>query len=116
MSDAGRLRVTVDGKALLEDEARAFWQRFSAWMEEHASDLGGFARSEGLASVHPEMHGGAPTLVASRTAPQKAYTTAPKKSAGPAHGPKPSQSPKKGSSGPKGTGDPAGSKPGPRRR
>ena len=78
----------MDGKPLLEDEARAFWQRFSAWMEEHAGDLAGFARAEGVASVHPEMHGGAPVLVASRTAPQKAYTTAPKKPAAPAPGPR----------------------------
>ena len=97
MSDSGRLRVTVDGKPLPEDEARAFWHRFSAWMEEHAGDLAGFARTEGIASVHPEMHGGAPVLVASRTAPQKAYTTAPKKPTGATPGPRPPQgAPKKG--------------------
>jgi hypothetical protein len=81
VSDAGRLRVTVDGEPMPEDEGRAFWKRFSAWMEEHASDLAGFARAEGLASVHPEMHGGAAVLVASRTAAQKAYASAPKRDA-----------------------------------
>jgi hypothetical protein len=81
MSDAGRLRVVVDGKPLPDDEARAFWERFSAWMEEHAGDLAGFARAESLASVHPEMHGGAPVLVGSRTAAQKAYASAPKRDA-----------------------------------
>ena len=73
------LRVLLDGKPLATEEGLAFWKRFSAWMEEHPSDLQGFAKSEGLASVTPEMHSGAPVLVASRTAPQKPYTTAPKK-------------------------------------
>jgi hypothetical protein len=71
------LRVVVDGAAMPEEPARAFWARFSAWMEEHRGDLGGFARAEGLASVHPEMHGGEPVLVASRTTAQAAYASAP---------------------------------------
>jgi len=70
------LRVLIDGLPLGDPEARALWQRFSAWMEEHAADLAGFARSEGFASVHPELHGGEPVLVASRTAPQKPYANA----------------------------------------
>lgn len=69
-------RVLVDGQALPTEEAIAFWKRFSAWMDEHPGDLAGFARTEGLSSVTPEMHSGAPVLVASRTAPQKPYTTA----------------------------------------
>jgi hypothetical protein len=73
------LRVLVDGKALPTEEAIAFWKRFSAWMDEHPGDLGGFASTEGLTSVVPEMQAGAPVLVASRTAPQKPYTTAPTK-------------------------------------
>ena len=73
------LRVLVDGQALPPDEAIAFWKRFSAWMEEHPGDLAGFAKQEQLSSVQPEMHGGAPVLVASRTATQKPYTSAPKK-------------------------------------
>jgi hypothetical protein len=73
------LRVLVDGKALPTEEAIAFWKRFSTWMDEHPGDLAGFAETEGLTSVTPEMHEGAPVLVASRTAPQKPYTTAPKK-------------------------------------
>ncbi len=71
------LRVLVDGAALPEADAKAMWQRFSAWMDEHKGDLGGFARAEGLASVHPELHGGEPVLVASRTATQRPYTSAP---------------------------------------
>jgi hypothetical protein len=73
------LQVIVDGKAMPAEEGIAFWKRFSVWMDEHPSDLAGFAKSEGLASVHPEMHAGAPVLIASRAAPQRPYTSAPKK-------------------------------------
>ena len=76
------LRVVVDGQPMPAEEAIAFWKRFSTWMDEHEGDLGGFAKSEGFASVHPEMHSGAPVLVASRTAAQTAYTTAPKRTEG----------------------------------
>jgi hypothetical protein len=69
----------VDGTPLPDVEALAFWKRFSAWMEEHRGDLPGFARAEGFASVHPEMHGGEPVLVASRTEPQRPYVPAPKR-------------------------------------
>jgi hypothetical protein len=75
------LQVLVDGAPLADDAARAFWRRYSAWMDEHAGDLAGFAKSEGLASVHPEMHGGAPVLVASHSAPQRAYSSAPRRPA-----------------------------------
>jgi hypothetical protein len=71
------LRVLVDGTPLAEPESRALWQRFSAWMEQHAGDLGGFAQAEGFASVHPELHDGEPVLVASRSAPQRPYASAP---------------------------------------
>jgi hypothetical protein len=71
------LRVVVDAAPLPDEEARAFWKRFSDWMEEHRGDLAGFAQAEGLASVHPEMHGGTPVLVASHTAKQRPYATAP---------------------------------------
>jgi len=67
------LRVLIDGKPLPEDDARAFWQRFSEWMDAHRGDLAGFAHREGLASVHPELDAGHPVLVASRTAPQRPY-------------------------------------------
>jgi hypothetical protein len=70
------LGVLLDGTPMPEAEARPLWQRFSAWMEEHEGDLAGFARSEGFASVHPEVHAGEPVLVVSKTAPQKAYATA----------------------------------------
>ena len=73
------LRVLIDGEALPSEEGIAFWKRFSLWMDEHPGDLAGFAETEGLSSVVPEMHSGAPVLVASRTAPQKPYTSAPKK-------------------------------------
>lgn len=67
------LAVLVDGVAMVEPDAAAMWKRFSAHMEEHKGDLAGFAAKEGFASVHPSMQGGKPILVASRTAPQKAY-------------------------------------------
>jgi hypothetical protein len=73
------LRVLVDGEALPSEESIAFWKRFSTWMDEHPGDLAGFAATEGLKSVVPEMHSGAPVLVASRSIPQKPYTSAPKK-------------------------------------
>jgi hypothetical protein len=71
------LRVLVDGEPLPDADARAFWKRFSEWMEEKRGDLAGFARSEGLASVHPELHESGPVLVASRTGAQVPYETAP---------------------------------------
>lgn len=76
-SQAGRLAVLLDGDELPEEEARAFWGRFSAWMDANKGDLGGFAKSEGLASVHPTMQANRAVLVASRSAAQRAYTNAP---------------------------------------
>ncbi len=70
------LRVLVDGVALPDDDARALWKRFSAWMEEHPGDLAGFAEGEGLTSIQPEMHAGLPVLSASRTKPQGPYEDA----------------------------------------
>ena len=75
------LRVLVDGVALPDAEAVAFWRRFSVWMDAHPGDLGGFAKTESLSSVQPEMHDGTPVLVASRSAPQAPYRSAPKKKA-----------------------------------
>lgn len=70
------LAVVVDGTKLPEAEGRAFWERFSAYMEAHRGDLAGFAKNEGFASVHPEMGKDGAVLVASKTATQKAYATA----------------------------------------
>jgi hypothetical protein len=71
------LVVVVDGELMDEALAKAFWQRFSAYMDEHKGDLGGFAALEGLASVHPELRDGRPALVASRQAAQRPYANAP---------------------------------------
>jgi len=77
MTGAGRrLAVVVDGVPLPDAEARAFWERFSAWMEEHRGDLAGFAAAEGFSSVHPGIDGGCPVLQVSRTAPQRPYSPA----------------------------------------
>jgi hypothetical protein len=72
------LVVLVDGKPMDAEEARAFWQRFSDWMEEHRGDLSGFARKEGYASVHPGVEKGAPVLRASKSTPQRPYAPAKK--------------------------------------
>lgn len=71
-----RLAVFIDGAPLPPEEGRAFWQRFSDHMEAHRGDLAGFAASEKLASVHPEVRGGEPVLVGSKTAVQRPYTNA----------------------------------------
>jgi hypothetical protein len=68
-----KLEVLVDGVALPEEEARAFWKRFSDHMETNKGDLAGFAKAEGLASVHPAMGPEGARLVASRSAPQRPY-------------------------------------------
>ncbi|MDB4937881.1 MAG: hypothetical protein JWP87_4853 [Labilithrix sp.] len=68
-----RLSVLVDGAPMAEAEALAFWDRFSAWMEEHRGDLAGFAAQEGFASVHPGVDGDRPVLRASKTAGQRPY-------------------------------------------
>ena len=70
------LSVVVDGVRMKEDEARAFWARFSDHMEKNKGDLGGFAKAEGYASVRPTMTPSGPELVVSRTAPQQPYTKA----------------------------------------
>lgn len=73
------LAVLVDTVALPEAEAQAFWKRYSDWMQHHPGDLEGFAKAEGLATVHPEMHHGRAVLVASHTGTQRPYGPAPKK-------------------------------------
>lgn len=77
MPIARALSVIIDGTPLPDDEARDMWNRFSAHMEENRGDLAGFAKKEGFASVHPEVGGGRAVLVISRSAPQRAYTSAP---------------------------------------
>lgn len=58
-----QLAVLVDGQTLPEDEARALWKDFSHYMDEHRSDLAGFARSRGWTSVSPEHRAGQAVLV-----------------------------------------------------
>ena len=70
---SGGLGVVVDGQPMPAAEARDFWARFSAYMEEHKGDLAGFAKQEGFASVHPAMKDGAAVLLASRTSAQRPY-------------------------------------------
>ena len=67
------LQVYVDGAPMPETDARAFWQRFSDWMEANKGDLAGFAVQEGFASVHPGVENGRPVLYASKSESQRAY-------------------------------------------
>jgi len=68
-----KLGALVDGTPLPEAEAHALWDRFSAWMEEHRGDLGGFAALEGFASIQPGVDGDRPVLRVSRSAAQNPY-------------------------------------------
>ena len=76
------LGVFIDGEPMPPNEARAFWARFSAYMEEHKGDLAGFATQEGFASVHPSMKDGQAVLLASRSATQRAYAAVDKGASG----------------------------------
>lgn len=60
---SGRLAAIVDGKELKEPEARALWQEFSAYLDEHQLDFKGFAAVKGWTSVKPEHKGGRAVLI-----------------------------------------------------
>jgi len=70
------LRVLIDGVALPVEEARAFWSRFSDYMEDHKGDLAGFAKQEGLMSVRPATSAEGALLIGSRSEQQKPYANA----------------------------------------
>ncbi|MEO7112077.1 MAG: hypothetical protein ABI183_16660 [Polyangiaceae bacterium] len=72
MSDRPLL-ARMDGELLPEKDARDLWARFSAHMEEHRGDLGGFAKAEGLTSIRPSVEDGAAILLASHTETQAPY-------------------------------------------
>ena len=61
-----RLAVEIDGAALSDDEARAIWEAFSAWMDDHRGDMAGFARERGYASVEPTYRRGRAVLIVRR--------------------------------------------------
>jgi hypothetical protein len=69
-----QLRVLIDGQPMPDEDARAFWKRFSDHMETNRGDLAGFAKAEGYASVHPGLGSDGPELHVSRSATQRAYT------------------------------------------
>ena len=71
-----KLIVIVDGTPMPDEEARAFWTRFSDHMEKNKGDLAGFAKAEGFASVRPAMGPQGAQLVVSRTAKQEPYGNA----------------------------------------
>ena len=70
------LEVLVDGVPMPPEDARAFWQRFSAHMDANKGDLAGFAAKEGYASVVPETGRTGARLRVSRTAQQAPYANA----------------------------------------
>ena len=72
--------MKIDGEWLIDAEARAFWDRFSVYMEAHRGDLAGFAKREGFASVHPSTEAGGAVLLVSRTEPQRPYAPVREKS------------------------------------
>ena len=76
MKAGAKLTVRVDGVVMADEDARAFWARFSEHMETNKGDLAGFARAEGFASVRPTLGPDGPELVVSRTAPQQPYARA----------------------------------------
>jgi hypothetical protein len=67
------LLVRIDGALLSEKDARDLWSRFSAYMEEHRGDLGGFAKQEGFLSIRPSFEDGAAILIASHSEAQAPY-------------------------------------------
>lgn len=93
----GGLRVLVDGQPMPAEEARAFWQRFSDYMEANRGDLAGFARAEGYASVHPGLGADGAELHASGTTTQRPYTNVSKGGGSPKAQPQgPSRPPRRG--------------------
>jgi hypothetical protein len=70
------LEVIVDGVPMPDAEARAFWTRFSEYMDANKGDLKGFAEKEGYASVVPETGRSGARLRVSKTAAQPAYANA----------------------------------------
>ena len=95
MTDApGGLRVLVDGQPMPDEEARAFWLRFSEHMETNRGDLAGFAKAEGYASVHPGLGADGPELRVSRSATQRPYSNVSKGGSSKAQPQGPSRPPK----------------------
>ncbi len=81
------LLVRIDGELLQEKAARDLWARFSAYMEEHRGDLGGFAKQEGLTSIRPSFEAGAAILLGSHSDAQVPYRNVSSESDPPAKDP-----------------------------
>ncbi len=74
---SGRLAAIVDGKELKEPDARALWEEFSLYLDDHQLDFKGFAEKKGWSAVKPEHKGGRAVLIVV-TVP-KAKPSAPKR-------------------------------------
>jgi hypothetical protein len=57
------LAVEIDGTPLPADEARALWEEFSQYLDEHELDFDGFAKRKGFTSVRPTHKGGRALLL-----------------------------------------------------
>lgn len=62
------LAVEVDGRALPSDEARALWEEFSKYLDDHELDFDGFAKAKGFASVRPTHKAGRAVLLVETSA------------------------------------------------
>jgi hypothetical protein len=58
-----RLAVSLDGKPMEDEPARALWVEFSAYMDTHEGDFAGFAKLKGWQSVKTEHRAGRAVLV-----------------------------------------------------
>jgi hypothetical protein len=76
MQPRSRLAVIVGGKTLPAEDARALWEKFSAYMETHRNDFVGFARQEGWKFASVAAHQGVATLTLSN---EPITSAAPKK-------------------------------------
>jgi len=60
-----QLAAVVDGKTAEPSDAKALWERFSSYMDEHQGDFDGFAKQEGLLAARVDVVQGVPTLTLS---------------------------------------------------
>ena len=74
MTTSNRLGATVGGKLLESEQARALWERFSAYMDVHRNDFAGFAKSEGWAHASVGPYGTGAMLTLGNDAPKAAAT------------------------------------------
>jgi hypothetical protein len=87
--EASKLACVIDGAPLSEEDAKALWKEFSAYMDANRGDMAGFAKKKGWFAIAPEYRDGKAVLVARTTATARTLPAAqaPQK-------PRPQQKPK----------------------